>query len=89
MESNLSPIPPKELTPTEKLFSEINSPKSIEKPIPSDLGKIVIKSSESRYPKIPTINSWIFETGAFDGPSPDDVVLTARKGTALGVADRA
>lgn len=87
-QEHAKPPPPRELTASEKLFVELET--TIEKTSPSNLGNVVIKAtSKPIYNDKDIADSlWTYCKGAFDGPSPDDVVLQARKGTALDVADR-
>lgn len=87
-QEHIKPPPPRELTASEKLFVQLDT--NIEKTSPSNLGNVVIKAtSKPLYNDKDIADSlWTYYKGAFDGPSPDDVVLQARKGTALDVADR-
>ncbi|TIB65180.1 hypothetical protein E3P78_00705 [Wallemia ichthyophaga] len=82
------PPPPRELTQAEKLFIELDT--TIEKNTPSEIGNVIIKATSKPHEHhlASEANLWISQKGAFDGPSPDDVVLLARKGTALDKQNR-
>ena len=79
------PPPPRELTQSEKLFVDLDT--TIEKSQPSSVGNVIVMATarpREHALSSSTANLWICQKGAFDGPSPDDIVLSARKGTTLG-----